>query len=640
MEPNDTTTRHFIAVREFLLSCCIWFSLAVRASGWTTPEQCRNVEVLSQIRILPGRVEVAGDYAYFCEGRSLSILDVSDPSALTPVARLWFEDELYEVRDVKISGGFAYVVTRDFLRIYDVTDPRAPLLRGSYGFRHPYAVYVVGGTAYVATSDLWILDVSDPSSPTLRGFLDLSQGPLYGIQGQGNLVCAVSAGGLFTIDVSDPSSPTVVGSYGSGGTDLFLSGNRAFVSNHRNGLKIIEVGNPSSPTLLGSWLNGIHGSGVHVVGHRAYLADRRGGLQILDVSDPSSPTLQATVDFLAAFDVFVSGDTAYCSMERGLQAVDVHDPTSPTLLGDYSLLAGFYYSVHVSDGLAYVTGSIDATYAPFYIFDVRNPRVPAPQGFCWVRPDSYDVFAASGLAFVRVRGGLEIIDVSDVSSPRPVGLYPIHAFPEGVVETGGTTYLVVIAGEELQFLDLTDPTSPTLHAVYEPPGDPEHVCISGTTAYVCEYGGPMHILDISDPSSPVVLGTWPGVREVEVVGNIAYLGMGGIQILDVSDPSSPTRLGLSAASWRYRVAASDNLVFLYGPLGFDVIDASDPTSPTTVGSFLMARGQSGYEGTIREMDAYGGVAYIAGDWSGVWAVGYTGPRVPATAVWPAWRQYR
>jgi len=115
---------------------------------------------------------VSGNYAYVGQGQDLVVLDVSNPSQLLELGRIYTLGLVY---DIKISGSYAYVADENTgLVIADISNPAAPIFTGSYNTAgDARGVAVSGSYAYVAdgNNSLVIIDISNPSAcnyPVLR----------------------------------------------------------------------------------------------------------------------------------------------------------------------------------------------------------------------------------------------------------------------------------------------------------------------------------------------------------------------------------------------------------------------------------------------------------------------------------------
>jgi len=240
-------------------------------------------------------------------------------------------------------------------------------------------VYVSGNYAYVSASghigSLQVIDITNPVEPSLKGSVDITEGGVAGfgiggtnvyISGNYAYVAAYHAG-LKIIDVMNPASPSIVGSHSQENVHgLYVSGNYAYVVGIYSGLKIIDITNPASPSLKGSYYQE-NATRVYVSGNYAYVIDRLTGLHIIDISNPASPSLKGSYEAKGqAREIYVSGNYAYVSVDGyGLDIVDISNPTSPSLTGNFP------------DGAPVYDVSGSYAYAVFKIIDITNPASPS-----------------------------------------------------------------------------------------------------------------------------------------------------------------------------------------------------------------------------------------------------------------------
>ena len=107
--------------------------------------------------------------------------------------------------------------------------------------------------------------------------------------------------------------------------------------------------------------------------------------------------------------------------------------------------------------------------------------------------------------------------------------------------------------------------------------------------------GSLEIFDMADPLHPVHLGTLAtsgSVRDLVVVGNVAYLAEGdsGLLTVDVTDPMSPSVLAGWSSADGQDVEVEGTTAYLLTDDSFFTIDVSDPSSPSELGNV-------GYGGT-------------------------------------------
>ena len=124
------------------------------------------------------------------------------------------------------------------------------------------------------------------------------------------------------------------------------------------------------------------------------------------------------------------------------------------------------------------------------------------------------VAISGSTAFVAdFNAGLQIIDISNLTSPRLLSSFPagLGGNARGVAISGNTTFIAdETAG--LQIIDVSNLTSPRLLSSFPAGlgGDAYGVAISGSTAFVADVGVGLQILDISQWQ----LTASPGVADV------------------------------------------------------------------------------------------------------------------------------
>lgn len=166
----------------------------------------------------------------------------------------------------------------------------------------------------------------------------------------------------------------------------------------------------------------------------------------------------------------------------------------------------------------------------------------------------------------------------------------------------------------LQIVDVSNPSTPILLGGIDTLGRAESVVVSGDTAYIAANG--LWMVDVSDPAAPLAVSVFESVAaQVSVVGDLAYLTGEGLVIVDVTDPANPLEVGrLNDPSNSDGIFLQDELAYVVAD-GLHVIDVSDPTSPVEIGrlevdaaminSVVVSNGiaiVASSDGTVRSVD--------------------------------------
>jgi len=115
-------------------------------------------------------VAVDGSLAYIGEGSNLVVVNVSDPSAPTSIARLTLPGVVY---DLVISAGVAYIADgAGGLQVVDIHNPSQVYILRNLATACPAAnLFLDGNFLYLGEGacGLQIIDISTPGIPLLRG---------------------------------------------------------------------------------------------------------------------------------------------------------------------------------------------------------------------------------------------------------------------------------------------------------------------------------------------------------------------------------------------------------------------------------------------------------------------------------------
>ncbi|NJL59402.1 MAG: hypothetical protein HC887_06930 [Desulfobacteraceae bacterium] len=257
--------------------------------------------------------------------------------------------------------------------------------------------------------------------------------------------------------------------------------------------------------------------------------------------------------------IAVSGSTAYvAAYTAGLQVIDVSNPANPkivsTVKASGNAASGLATSVAISGSTAYVTNSdvIDFT----------------------------------------VRGGLQVIDVSNPANPKIIGYVNTQEAAISVAISGSTAYVTDLnlnGSGSLQIIDISNSVTPKIIGNIKTQGEARTVAISGSIAYVADSSVGLLAIDVSNPENPKIIstGNMPAYS-VALSDSIAYVsGNRGLQVMDVSNPANPKIIGASYGEDYIvgNIIISDSII--YGAKqdgGLKIIDVSNPSTPLLIGT--------------------------------------------------------
>lgn len=162
-----------------------------------------------------------------------------------------------------------------------------------------------------------------------------------------------------------------------------------------------------------------------------------------------------------------------------------------------------------------------------------------------------NVYIASETLSTNGSGTFEVLDVNDLTRPRLLGACPTAAKPLAIAFENN----VAVVGEGtssngglVEIFDISEPNSPRPLGRYETMAPNPDVEIAGDYAFLAGAGVHLLVLDISDPQNPKSAGFFKAehgssIRLERRGDTIHSVGTDGLHVLDVTDPSKPVRIG-------------------------------------------------------------------------------------------------
>jgi hypothetical protein len=195
--------------KVWLFLCVLGVLCVSRLSAQSAPPPPTQI---GSIKVPADTIEIRGSHAYVAGGRTLTVLDLSDPASPKKAGEYTFPEQIWSFR---IVGSDVYVAANFFgLGILDISKPASPVLRTS--FKTPgqaKGVAVIGSTVFVADhmSGVDVVDITSPDKPVGRGsfFVD---GYARDVATSSRFGYAVDAPtGLYVLDPSKPGTADAVG---------------------------------------------------------------------------------------------------------------------------------------------------------------------------------------------------------------------------------------------------------------------------------------------------------------------------------------------------------------------------------------------------------------------------------------------
>jgi hypothetical protein len=300
---------------------------------------------------------------------------------------------------------------------------------------------------------------------------------------------------------------------------------------------------------------------------------------------PSVDTLRINIAGLNASNARLSADGSFTSFTTrpviasnvdlyGHNLLGQRNAQDIVVVGDYAYLALGTYGIGVVD--------VSSATMPAWVNTVDiggEPRALAYDGsylYCTTFDDS----------------GFVVLSLSDPTTPSVVGSTTLAYQTYGLDVAGGYAYVAVYTAG-LNVVSLSNPSAPSLHGSYDTPGQAYDACVvNDTVVVVADNSQDLRFLNVSDPATPTDMGQYvvPGNPRGLACGGLLFVSTGayGVGFVDVSDPSAPDSLSWFDTDGQPFTSACRDGWKLYvadGPAGIRVLDIGDGTNPTEIGYF-------------------------------------------------------
>ncbi len=475
-------------------------------------------------------VAVEGETAYIADGAGgVHVIDVADPTEPSIVKTI---RSFTDARQVHVADGNLYVLGSErgmlVFNLDDVHKGRTPPPRRFFRTAGtPLNVTTHDKIVYFSDDrhGLFILDPSPFGNFVVRSIVPILA-PDYEIADTRNSTYAYVASGNFTVvDVTDAENPEIGSHLHTPGlvTGIQFRNDTVYLTDQQSGLHIIDVRNPDQPRRISSQPTSGNAKNVVLRDTLAYIADGKGGIQTIDISESKSlkwlhryafggktygldivktvgdaRTVYIangagglkTLEFTNSYDgvlteslslpghavpfknpleaarctrVRVRDGYGFIGTETGMFVVDLkantivtHIPTEATV-SDITLHEGYTYLCAES----------------LFVVDSRVPqqsRIVAQRN---IPGSAYRVVVNTSspthVYVAALEGGLHIFDITEPSTPRPIGHYPTQGNATGVALIEKRAYLLD-SGIGVVALDITEPNKPKLEGIYRDEG--------------------------------------------------------------------------------------------------------------------------------------------------------------------------
>ncbi len=567
----------------------------------------KNILLITLILFLSAEVYSQGvsKYQQFYQKLSYSqnYSSLASDSVLTKVGQ-WRWGHCYSAA---VKGSYAYIGNGLLLQVLDISKPADPKVVGELFTGGSIRKLIISGNYAYTIFPFQIIDISDPTNPVLVKTLQLPSGaPPTAIRVEGNYAYVGDFYGIiYTIDISNPYNPNILDGrmYASGeivesiavkDTVLYA------VAYDSPGIDVFSISDPNAPYRIK--LTGRFGSSIAINKNYLYLGTA-GVFSIFDISSLSSPRYVTEIPAGSFIRSITVADTiAYLIQDTiGVTQVDISDTSNIHIT---SQIKNPYSHPYDDPFGGDVGGTVNFPYAyigsgtGLWIVNIEKPDSISPVFFYptgwYVNKLAVDTSEHAFLA--ELYGGLKILDYKDPSSPKLTGYYYDDERVIDVAVAGSLVYL--LCDRDLQIVDVTNPSSPNLLGKVSFNdtitttilGNFDFLCLNGTTAYAARKSQKIYAINVGDPNNPEIKSTFT-LKDIPVGLSVSkdYLYVAdydtGIQIFNISDPDSLNEKGFLTITPIRGLIIKKNNLFVEGWVGTEPgaalikYDIENPLSP-------------------------------------------------------------
>ena len=259
-----------------------------------------------------------------------------------------------------------------------------------------------------------------------------------------------------------------------------------------------------------------------------------------------------------------SVEYALVGAKSGLVAFPIDDPTNMPLVGFVPGPVTNWREITVLGDYAFVTTDVsdtghsmqvvDLSFLPDSLHLVTSYTETFTKGHI-IQKDIFNNTPYLYICGTQETQGIHILDVEDPENPVEIGLYQPGYYIHDCHVRGDLLFACAFNNAQVDILDISDKTNPTLIGLITYPGDNTHSCFTsddGNYLFLMDEldGLPARMFDISDLDNPVEVAQYSAnlmslVHNPYIRGDFAFISHNteGIRVVDIADPELPVEVG-------------------------------------------------------------------------------------------------
>lgn len=186
--------------------------------------------------------------------------------------------------------------------------------------------------------------------------------------------------------------------------------------------------------------------------------------------------------------------------------------------------------------------------ASLSVFDITNLSQPNQVNTIGLNWGVETIYPYEDKLFLGSRTGMYLFDNSNPAAPQLMSEYSHWNSCDPVVVEGNTAYVTLRGGnacdgfvDQLEIIDVTDITAPQLIKIY-PMDGPYGLAVRNQVVYLCDGDSGLKVYDVEDPEAMDLLDHERGVTTYDVISlsdsHLLMIGADGLYQYDTSDKTN------------------------------------------------------------------------------------------------------
>ncbi|MBS1910365.1 MAG: hypothetical protein JST22_00125 [Bacteroidetes bacterium] len=338
---------------------------------------------------------------------------------------------------------------------------------------------------------------------------------------------------------------------------IYLTGSMLIRTTPGTGIRFYDLSRPTSPQARGS-IALTQNSDVAVKGHYMY-ADNGLDLLVYDIADAGHPVMVDSIHY--AFQSlglnYVPVDTPIAESSTGTSGCHACSQETPVAAPSTGpMTSGGTGSRNQAGSMARFAVVGDYLYCiddySLRVFEIMDPARPRYKNRIEIGWQIETLFPYQDKLFIGGSDGMYIYSLARADSPEPLSEFHHARRCDPVVVDGKYAYVTLRStgacggnDNQLDILDVSDVTSPQLVNVVPMTG-PFGLATRGGLVFVCDGPAGVAIVDAANPQKPVKVGGLTGITAHDIIlgDNVMIVtAESGFFLYDLTDIRNPRPCG-------------------------------------------------------------------------------------------------